>query len=228
MTDTVSDIIVTGQRRAPTTGFISWPPKAPVPTKPERPHDGTVPPPWNHPCAGGPSKREWNADAAAAAAVDAFQTLSAQRNPPEDLNVREWGTALYELANGRVVRGPITSGEFTFQSPGPGGVASVTIDYSGQPANSRLIGVVHSHNAGGHLPSGSSPTVGDQAVLQYLRNGLGASANDARLYIAALTLVSAGETQYAKINFYNHVNQDAAIGGVEGPEVNPNAVPCPV
>ncbi len=229
MTDTVDDIIVTGQRRSPTTTYTPWPTSYP-PFMPKRPIDGSDATPWNHPCAFGASRLEWNADAAAAAAARAFEQLASSLNPPETLNNREWGVALFDLPNGRVIRGNITYGAFTFQNPGPGGLATVAIDYTA-PAGSRLIGVVHSHNAGGHLSSGNSPTSGDQDVLRYIRDTRsqqGLDPNQARLYIVALTLVGAGESQYAKISFYNHLNQQAAIDGQEGPEVDPGAHVCPI
>lgn len=180
------------------------------------------------PCRDPATALEWNADAAAAEATKEFERLAAQRNPPETLNNREWGAALFQMPNGRVVVGNIRSGDSTFQNPGPTGRPNVDIDWSGPPGG-LLVGMVHSHGAGGHVPSGYSPTSDDQDSLRYIREvrtQAGANPNQARLYISALTMGPAGTQQSTRINVYNHTNQAQAINGEEGPEVNPEAQPC--
>lgn len=181
------------------------------------------------PCANPETALDWNADAAAAEAAREFERRASTRNPPETLNNREWGVALFEMPDGRVVLGNITHSAYTFQNPGPDGRVSVAIDWTA-PAGGVLVGMAHSHSAGSHLPSGSSPTSDDQDSLRYIRDvrsQIGLNPDQARIYIIALTTGPAGASQYAKVSVYNHQNQQAAIAGTEGPEVNPEAQPCP-
>lgn len=180
------------------------------------------------PCADPALAPEWNADAAAAEAAKEFVQRAAKRNPPETLNVREWGAALFEMPDGRIVLGAVSSGEHTFQNPGPEGRAGVDIDWT-PPPGGVLIGMMHSHNAGSHLPSGSSPESLDFGNLRYIRDvrsSQNRNPDQAKIYIVSLTTRPAGHNQYAKINVYDHRNQAAAISGQEGPEVNPDATPC--
>ncbi|WP_374273892.1 hypothetical protein [Brevundimonas sp.] len=97
--------------------------------------------PGYDPCATPEGALEWNADAAAAEAVREFQRRAAARTPPETLNTREWGAALFQMPDGSVAVGNITSGQYTFRNPGPGGRASVGIDWTA-PAGGVLIGMV--------------------------------------------------------------------------------------
>lgn len=226
----VEGIVIVGQRRR----YESDPfPDRGLPDPPLPGENAELPPddlPIDDPCADPAKRMEWNADAAAAEAVKEFQRQAGQRNPPETLNHREWGSTILRRPDGSVTLGPISSGQFTFQNPGPGGLASVEIDWT-VPPGWTLIGAIHTHFAGGHLPSGQSHGEGDQAVLQYIRDPLaatpGGDPDQARIYVAALTTGPVGHEQRAKINVYNHLNRDAAIQGEEGPEVNPDGQPCP-
>lgn len=152
MPDEVDPIIVVGQRR-----------RTPIEPFPERPvivdwtgqfderdpFDEVGP----DPCSDPETAREWNADAAAAAAVREF--IRQARDRGETLNTREWGATILQRPDGSVTFGPVRSGQFTFQNPGPGGLATVELDWT-VPDGWLLIGSVHTHFAGGHLPSGHS------------------------------------------------------------------------
>ncbi|MFN4297829.1 MAG: hypothetical protein ACK4FB_13420 [Brevundimonas sp.] len=224
----VEGITIVGQRRSePGQSFPSQPPPFVPPIFDEI---EPVPPEDPGPCDTPETRREWNADAAAAKTAKEFVDHAAARNPSETLNHREWGAALFEMPDGTIVRGTITHSQYTFQNPGPSGRVSVPIDWTA-PAGGVLIGMIHSHNAGSHLPSGSSPDEFDLANLAYirdLRTFLGLNPDDARIYIVALTTGPAGHESYAKITVYDHTNQEAAIQDEEGPEVNPDAQPCPL
>lgn len=96
---------------------------------------------------------------------------------------------------------------------------------------SQIVGIVHNHNVGQHLPSAPSGLYGgDQAGLQTIVNIMnfynpGSGAN-ARLYIAAQTT---GPNAYNKISVYtpNTASYDAAGNPPHtGPEVNPQAARC--
>ena len=234
MTDTLPDREVVGQRRRPDGTFpsvgSSGGPDEDFPF-PQQNEDEPPPPyePPFDPCADPATALEWNGDAAAAGTAKDFEQRAAARNPPETLNTREWGAALFEMPDGRVVAGNVTHSAYTFQNPGPGGRVSVAINWTAPPGGV-LIGMAHSHNAGSHLPSGSSPTSDDQDSLRYIRDvrsQIGLNPDQARIYIVALTTGPADSPQYAKVSVYNHQNQQAAIAGTEGPEVNPEAQPCP-
>lgn len=179
------------------------------------------------PCADPVKRQEWNADAAAAEAVKEFQRLAAAQG--ESLNTREWGATLLRRPDGRIVLGPTRQGQFTFQNPGPGGRAGVEVDWT-VPEGWTLIGAVHTHNAGGFLPSGLNADQDDQAGLTYIQDWLSSQGQDpaqARIYIAAMTTGPVGHQPYAKITVYNQQNRDSAMSGQEGPEVNPDGQPCP-
>lgn len=143
----------------------------------------------------------------------------------ETLNTREWGATILQGPGGQISLGPVVAGQFTFQNPGPGGRATVELDWT-VPSGWRVIGTVHSHFAGGYLPSGQAYNEGDQAGLTYLRTLLGPDADLARMYVVALTTGPVGHQQRAKITVYNHLNRDAAMGGQKGPEVNPDGLSC--
>lgn len=225
MTDTnLGTIWVTGQRRAPGGSFpamggpddewdVHQNQDEPYPTEPEAPFN---------PCAAPETALEWNADAAAATAAKEFARLASERVPPEALNAREWGCYLYLAADGSVQLGPITYGE-PFSA---GGVGSVELSESGiDPAS--IIGSVHSHSDGNHLPSsGNQNAPGD---IQHLESMIAYSGNpSAKLYIVSRNQGPAGFSPYNQVNVYDKSSaQKAVADSTAGPEVNPGAMPCP-
>lgn len=224
----VDDISVVGQRRRTSAG--SFPPSGgggssgsggihqnEVGMEPPPP-----PMPVSHPCDDPETAEEWNIDAAAAKAAKEFARLAAERTPPETLNNREWGCYIYREADGSIHLGPITWGD-PFQS---GGVGSVTPSHEGlNPVN--IVGSVHSHSSGNHLPSSGHPdSPGD---IQHLDGLVNFTQNDsARLYIVAQNQGPAGFTPYNQVNVYNkYTARNARDTFTPGPEVNPEAAPCP-
>lgn len=111
MTDATNlgDIYVVGQRRAPGGTFPSGggggggQGEDPGVQQNEVTDPTYVPPP--NPCDNPDAALEWNADAAAAEAAKEFARQAAARNPPETLNVREWGCYLYRAADGSIQLG---------------------------------------------------------------------------------------------------------------------------
>lgn len=157
-------------------------------------------------------------------------------NPNEqDFNEREYGAALWERSDGSVVRGPITAGAQTFYEASMAAAnglparAGVAINWAQPFPDAVLIGMIHSHPVGGTLPSDGNYSQDDQANLTYVQDHREyqrpGSGLQGRIYIASNTpgYDAPGPT---KINVYDHRNRDAAIGGQEGPEVNPEAQPC--
>jgi hypothetical protein len=141
--------------------------------------------------------------------------------PPETLDGREWGCYLYRASDGSIRLGPITSG-LPFSM---GGVGTVGLSYDGIDP-STIVGSVHSHSSGNHLPSSGDPnSPGD---IQHLDGTVAFSGNSsARLYIVARNQGPAGFEPYNQINVYDQdTAQEARDTSTPGPEVNPEAAPC--
>ncbi len=222
------DIVVIGQRRRPGGSF---PPPSGGGGGPgedggihqnevgQEPEDTVSPP---DPCTDPDTALEWNADAAAAEAAEAFTRKAAEQVPPEDLNTREWGAYLYRAGDGSIQVGPITSGP-PFSLGGSGTVSLILGDFD----PSAIVGSVHSHSAGNHLPSsGNDQAPGD---IQHLTGLVAYSGNpSARLYIVTQNQGPAGFVPYNQINIYNQSTiQQARDSFTPGPEVNHDGTPCP-
>ncbi len=138
------------------------------------------------------------------------------------MNKREWGAYLYRRADGSIRIGPINFGP-EFQAGGVGGVALIR-----DGADADIIGFVHSHSSGNHLPS-DGPDMNNPGDLQVLDSIVASSGNpDVRMYIVAQNQGPAGFSPYNQINFYNASNAlSARQSGTAGPEVNPEGVRCP-
>lgn len=226
MTDTgppgnPGDVIITGQRRShPGQPFPERPEPLTGPVNPDTPSieddPGLV-----DPCADPRTALDWNIDAAAAEAKNEFERRAAARIPPEDLNKREWGAFLYRRADGSIRIGPINFGP-EFQA---GGVGSVALIRDGADAD--IVGFVHSHRNGSHLPSDGT-NLDNPGDLQVLDSIVASSGNpDVRMYIVAQNQGPVGFTPYYQINFYNTSNAlSSRQRSTPGPEVNPEAVAC--
>ena len=188
------------------------------------------PPPTQDPCADPELAREWNADAAAAQAAREFARLAAERSPPEDLNTREWACYLFVAPDGSIQAGPITFGDpFEF-----GGVGTVRPSDAGiDPAT--IIGSVHSHATGSHIPStGPGPGWADRGDIGHVMSTAewvtanGGRGDLFRMYIVSQNQGPANFDPYNQINVYTPATaQEARDTFTAGPEVNPEAAPCP-
>lgn len=230
MTDTLPDIVVVGQRRRssshafpPASGSAGYsePPEGPIPIEVEEGEEPTLPP---DPCSNPETALPWSADAAGAAAVGKFLQKAAEigfadapGGVPSLLN-REFGAFLIRGSGQSIELTPVTAGL-------AGSPADLTLElHNTTPYNYQ--GDVHSHPFGNPLPS------------QADWNGF--MANN----LAARNVGRTGETFFMYIVAANpnggpptiHVYQDRprAAGSAdpakpteEGPEVNPNAQPCP-
>lgn len=242
MTDTgpptnPGDVVITGQRRRTSSEpFPERPPHVESPfgdTQVRDPLDGSEP----DPCADPATALDWNADAAGASTTKDLQQFARSVNPDEqDFNEREYGAALWERADGSVVRGRMTAGQHTFYeaaqlaAQGLPARAGVEIDWTQPFSDAVLIATVHTHPTGGTILSGSSRLNDDQAVLSYTQTQREAQRPgrglEARLYVAANQFGSYEQAGEPKITVYDETNRDAAISGVEGAEVNPEGQPC--
>lgn len=229
---TLPDVFSVGQRRSPggtfpTTGK-SGDDSFPQQNEDEKPPPYTEAP--SDPCASPETALEWDADAAAAEAAKEFARKAAARQPPEDLNTREWSCYIYREADGSIQTGPVTFGE-PFAN---GGVGTVTPSNEGiDPAT--IVGSVHSHSSGSHLPStGPGPGLEDRGDIGHVistadwitaNNGNGSIF---RAYIVAQNQGPANFVPYNQINVYTPDTVEAAREtGTAGPEVNPEGQPCP-
>jgi hypothetical protein len=217
----LDDVVTTGQRRKdPHEPF----PQRPEPVVSEGQHAEKLPgmDEAPDPCADPETALEWNADAAAAEAAKEFARRAEARIPPETLNTREWGCYLYRAMDGSIRLGPITFGP-PFSN---GGVGSVALSDAGITP-STIVGSVHSHSGGNHLPSsGNAQQPGD---IQHLDGMVELSGNSSvRLYIVAQNQGPVGFVPYNQINVYNQATAQAARDAFSpGPEVNPRGIPCP-
>ena len=228
----VDDIIVVGQRRRPGGSF---PPASGAgggglgeggveqdELDPDGQPSGAPP----HPCDDAGTAVEWNADAAAAEAAKAFARLAAARDPAENLDTREWGAYLYRMPDGSVRVGPVSFGD-PFDM---GGVGGVNLIEDGPRRD--IIGSVHSHNAGNHLPStgpGGSE-LGDIGHLDGMVETVRAAGGDfasVRMYIVARAFGPPGSGSYNRISVYTPATaRTARETSTPGPEVNPDGEPC--
>ncbi|MBU1323966.1 MAG: hypothetical protein KJ676_01855 [Alphaproteobacteria bacterium] len=236
----VDDIVVRGQRRWPNGQFpvrsgegYGEDPEGPIPIEIGQEPD---PPTSTDPCASPETALDWNADAAAAEAVKDLRDFARSQFPNEqDFNDREYGAVLWEMPDGSIIHGPMRAGEHTFYEASGAGDgetrAVVELDWTPPGTGAVIIGTVHTHNVGGFLPSGSSTELDDQGVLTFSQQQreslMPGSGSAARLYVAAHDFGSYEVRGPLKITVYDSQNRQAAIAGIEGPEVNPEGQPCP-
>lgn len=214
----VDDISVVGQRRRTPAG--SFPPSGGGGSggaggihQNQVEMEDTPPPPMPaHPCNDPETALEWNADAAAA---EALRRMQADANDAL-LDSRERSVVIArDPATGRVYLGRLAVGE-----PFAG---TVGWDFTGiNPAH--VIGYMHSHPATGPYPSEWDRTEVFPSALQNVELA-GGDPNLMRLYLVG-TRAEPGAPARLQIRVYNQSNLDGDENN-PGPEVNPDAQPCP-
>lgn len=234
MTDTLPDIVVVGQRRWPGGSFPgggggggAGDPDHPVllgdPLEPPPPSNETGP----HACERPETALPWNADAAAAAAIAAFRQAAAGLGGADapggipNLGRREFGRGLSRGSGASVGGNAVSWGN----PPGPDGVSSMTLDMTGISALD-YIGDVHSHPNGNPLPS-QADWDGFMNSNQQARN---AGRTQETFYLYIITVDSSGNP--SGIRVYQDGPRSAGSSNPNrptstGPEVNPDALPCP-
>lgn len=237
MTDTheLDEVVVTGQRRRPNGTFPSGPGGGG--NEPggvdqwELDEEGDPPPPpegeGSHPCDDPETALPWNADAAAAAAIAAFRQAAAGLGEADapggipNLGRREFGRGLARGSGASVWGNAVSWGN----PPGTDGVSSMTLDMTGI-STLAYIGDVHSHPNGNPLPS-QADWDGFMNSNQQARN---AGRTQETFYLYIITVDSSGNPSSVR------VYQDGARSANSpnpsrptstGPEVNPDAQPCP-
>jgi len=168
-------------------------------------------------------------DAAAAAAVAAF-LQDALNSGESNLEHRERGAFILRNPNGTYSLGPIQLGS-VFAPSGSGVQPATTLDPTLVGDMARIVGVIHNHNAGQHLPSAPSDQYpGDQAGLQTVVNIMNhynqGTGQNARMYIIA----KAADGSY-RVSVYTPDTVKYGEDGTPpevGPEVNPDGESCPL
>ncbi len=160
--------------------------------------------PFN-PCAQPDTALEWNADAAAAAALAMFKQKAAELGDTGLYN-REFGCQIYQAADGSMYLGPITWGDTM--------AGAVTIDQSGA-TSANLIGEIHSHPSPQMEPSSA-----DWDRLNIFSDYTGSNF---RSYIVSRDL-NDPSSDFA-IRVYDTSSDQSSND--PGPLVNPEGSPCP-
>lgn len=213
----VGGIEVVGQRRSePGQSFPSQPPPFVPPIFDEI---EPVPPEDPGPCDTPETRREWNADAAAAEALRRMIDAALNQNGEPDFVNREYGAVLCEALNGDISVGPIVWGDPILDEDGnmtSGDQPTVPIDYNVCGSGGTPIGMIHSHPGVG--VGTLTPSADDIANLEYI-NTLRGDQNG-RIYISGR--ISSSDRY--RLYVYNEENNDS---DQVGPEVNPDGEPCP-
>jgi len=239
MTDTgpgtpVDDIIVTGQRARGQSPFagLQWPSRGggsgdqQLELGEDEPGGGRGPSDEEQQCATEESRRQWNADARAAEAVDAFRAMAESLNET-DLANREFGALLCDMGGGNVVLGPVTPGPPILDENGqpisyPLGRPSMVIPPNGC-GTGVVVGSVHSHPSPGSMTPSNDDFNHAQWHIDY--NGAAPSFG---IYIVTLMpnpLTGIPEEGVSRSQVEDR--EAANEGSLEPTWINPDAQPCP-
>ncbi len=238
MTDTgpgtpVDDIIVTGQRARGESPFagLQWPSRGggsgdqQLELGEDEMGGGRGPSDEEQQCATEENRRQWNADARAAEAVEAFLD-KARAGGEDDLANREFGALLCDMGGGNVVLGPITPGPPILDENGQqifyeGGRIGVAIPPDGC-SGGLVVGSVHSH------PSGSvSPSNDDFDHAQWHISHNNAAPNFGIYIVALVPNPLDGGYDYVVSRSEVEDRQAANEGELDPTWINPDARPCP-
>lgn len=217
MTDTapsfeLEGVTVVGQRRQPNGSFPAGPGggsnESGGVNQWELEEENPLPPDeggGSHPCDDPETALDWNADAAAAEAKRQFEAKAAELGD-DGLYEREFGAQIYQRPDGSMYLGPVTWGD-----PMTGTFA---FDESGA-TQGNLIGEIHSHPGGNTVPSAADWARVDAWSGWTNRN----FRSD----------VVARDTSDPNSSFAIRAYDTTSDRDVDanGPEVNPEAVPCP-
>ena len=222
-TDDPGDVVVVGQRRSePWQPF----PERPTLVRPDPdvavlPDEETGP---LDPCFNPETALDWNADAAAAAALRRMIAAAlAQNDPTHNLANREYGAMICQAPNGDLSISSIRWGDPIFDAEGNWvgyeSQPSVDVRLSDCGGGTRPLAMIHSHPSTG--PNGAIPSRPDASWVAGINNLRG--DNLGRIYV-----VSIGADGSFRIEIYDSSNVEAGSeSGVPGPEVNPDGQPCP-
>lgn len=230
-------IYVVGQRRAPGGSFPAGTGGGGGSQGDDGVHQNQVedpgtqpyqPPP--HPCGNPESALPWNADAAGAAAAGKFLLKAAEIGFADapggvpNLRNREFGAFLIRGPGQSIDTGPVTPGDARDQTD-PNWVSSITIGTFGV-TSLNYQGDVHSHPNGNPLPSQADwdDFMGNNRTAR----DAGRVGETFYMYIVVVDPNGGPPTIRVYQDGPRAANSpDPARPTEEGPEVNPDAQPCP-
>ncbi|MFN4288965.1 MAG: JAB domain-containing protein [Brevundimonas sp.] len=213
---TVEGITITGQRRSDSTQpFPVMPPPIPVMPGDVAVIDPDVEPQYVEPCDIPAFRDRWNADAAAASAVEAFLDHAESIGDGRTLSNREFGAFLLRGAGNTIILGNVSHGAPVV----PGQVSNVVLDHTGVTYQN-WMGDIHNHPSGDGRPSDEDWRVYEDFLVAVSK--LGIPTHDKFMYVVI---------QDASVNPPVHriyVYSEDSDRNEIGEEVNPDASPCPL
>ena len=232
MPDQLPGVEIVGQRRLPggafPTGGSSGTGGGPGEGGVHQNEVGMEDPPVStpDPCADPDTALPWNADAAAAAAVGAFLDAAGQLGYADapggspSLSNREFGQGLARSGSS------VSGNQVSWGSPvSPGATSSMSVDMTGI-TQANYIGDVHSHPNGNPLPSledWNGFLGNNRAAREY-----GRTDETFYMYIIAVDSSGGPPSIFVYQDGPRAANSpDPTRPTTVGPEVNPEAQPCP-
>lgn len=171
-------------------------------------------------CAHPEGRREWNKDAIAKEAIDAFLARAAAFNET-NFQYREYGALICEFAGGQLALGPVRDGPFV--GPPVGGRGGVPIPPTDCGGGGTPVGFVHSHNT-----AEARPSVEDFDFLAQLKQYSGANSANLSVYVIADMVDPYTFASSPRITRTRLADRIAAEHPDYVPEwVNPDATRCP-
>lgn len=179
-------------------------------------------------CATTAGREQWNADAKAVAAREAFLARAAQLGE-QHLQNREFGALICRMTDGSVVLGPVDHGPPILDSngnqiyyPETGGRPYVSVSPDGCGSGTP-IGFIHSHPG----VNEGRPSDGDFGFGQWLVDNRGADAATFGVYTMSQYQNQTGNysTQVSRASLSER--STAQTANYQPAWVNPNAAPCP-
>ena len=225
MTDTTNlgEIVVTGQRRRNSSYAFPSPGGSgggggtgyDVPLTVSE--DPNPPPPAEfNPCGNATSRKIWNADARAAAAVADLFAKAASLNDGSNLSNREFGANLFADDAGNVCLTAVTPG----QTPTPGDFPEVTIEPGGT-TYWNWMGDIHNHPSGdGRLNFNEYSRF--EARIRSIRE-----LHPQRLEMAFVAAYVVVLDSTVPLGYRIYAHRAGSGANYPGEEVNPEGQPCP-
>lgn len=222
-------VLVTGQRKSAPSPFaeIKWPTTSGTvdQNQVELPdgESGTQPSDEDVQCQDEEGRRQWNADALAQGAIDAFIEAARLLGEP-DLANREFGALICEFSDGSMSLGPVESGEPTFDQDGQQVNLHPTVPLSPSGCGGGTpVGYIHSHpGLNTFLPSDR-----DFNFAQGLIDSRGANQARFGIYVVSRATDSHGRSEYHVGRSKIDDRAAAAAGTLQPSWVNPDAQGCP-
>lgn len=181
-------------------------------------------------CSDPVKRKQWNADAKANEAIEAFRNAARQRFNEPDLQMREFGALVYEMPNGDITLSEVFHGDSLFNPDGTMRTTRPTVYIPPTACGAGVpLGSAHSHPGLADFTTVAPTThLGSGQNFDHIA-GLeayhGRPADSMNLYIISDQTDGTNRGTFAMQ--YKGSQKTAALGGAAGEYVNPNATPCP-